>query len=65
MISNDFDLSYASLSSLSVYSLLGSDIDKLRHKYHRALEIKHVSLIECQYIVVQIEMNVKVNITPT
>ena len=43
MASNDFDLSYVLLSSLSVDSFLKSETKELREKYRRALEIKHVS----------------------
>ena len=44
-VTNDIAFSSAALSSLSVDSLLKSDIEELRLKYHRALELKYVSQV--------------------
>ena len=42
--SSGLDLSYVSLSALGINSFLGSGIYELRSKYHRALELKYVSI---------------------
>ena len=43
VVSSDMAISSVALSSLSIDSLLKSDVEDLRRKYHNALELKYVS----------------------
>ena len=42
--SHKLEVTYASLATSSIKTFLDNDINELRHKYHRALELKYVSL---------------------